>query len=180
MYGLVNKAIQDLVTKGYGEDAWKEVCKMSGFADEDFVGMEPYPDSLTYELVGNISKLTGMDNAKILELFGEHWILYTADEGYGDLMDLTGSNFVDFLNNLDMLHERINNIMPHLAAPEFKTRNKTENSIELEYRSHREGFIPMLNGLIKGLGKRFDMEVTVEQIDFKNKGADCDVFLIKW
>jgi len=87
---------------------------------------------------------------------------------------------VDFLNNLDMLHERINNIMPHLAAPQFKTRNKTENSIELEYRSHREGFIPMLNGLIKGLGKRFNMEVTVEQIDFKNKGANCDVFLIKW
>lgn len=180
MYGLVNKAIQDLVIKGYGEEAWKEICKMSGFEDEDFVGMEPYPDALTYQLVGNVSKLTGMDASKILEVFGEHWILYTADEGYGDLMDLSGSNFVDFLSNLDMLHERISNIMPDLAPPQFSTRNRTNNSIELEYRSHREGLIPMLYGLIKGLGKRFDMEVSVEQIHFKNQGEECDVFLITW
>jgi hypothetical protein len=180
MYGLVNKAIQDLVVKGYGEEAWKQVCKMSNFEDEDFVGMEPYPDHLTYELVANITKLTGIESSKILELFGEHWILYTADEGYGDLMDLSGNNFVDFLSNLDMLHERINNIMPHLAAPKFTTRNKKENSIELEYRSHREGFIPMLYGLIRGLGKRFEMTVSVKQIEFKNEEGACDVFLIEW
>ena len=180
MYGLVNKAIQDLVVKGYGEDAWKDICRLSGFEEEDFVGLEPYPDQLTYTLVKNVSKKTGMDPSKILEVFGEHWILYTADEGYGDLMNLSGSNFVDFLSNLDMLHERIANIMPQLAPPQFTTRNQMEKSIELEYRSEREGFIPMLYGLLKGLGKRFDMDVQVEQIEFKQQGDSCDVFLIKW
>lgn len=95
--------------------------------------MEPYPDALTYTLVHNISKLTGMDTSKILEVFGEHWILYTADEGYGDLMNLSGSKFVDFLTNLDLLHERISNIMPELVPPQFSTRNQKENSVELEY-----------------------------------------------
>jgi hypothetical protein len=180
MYGLVNKAIQDLVIKGYGEEAWIEICRKSGFDEEEFVGLEPYPDSLTYTLVKNVSEKTGMDTSKILEIFGEHWILYTADEGYGDLMNLSGSNFVDFLNNLDLLHERIANIMPKLAPPQFTTRNQGERSIELEYRSEREGFIPMLHGLIKGLGKRFEMEVQVEQIEFKHRGDNCDVFLINW
>jgi hypothetical protein len=180
MYGLVNKAIQDLVINGFGEQTWLEICEMSGFDEEDFVGMEPYPDSLTYTLVANISKKTGLDSSKILELFGEHWILYTADEGYGDLMNLSGSNFVDFLNNLNLLHERISNIMPKLEPPDFKTRNQTDRSIELEYRSSREGLIPMLHGLIKGLGKRFNMELQVEQIEYKNNGAVCDVFRICW
>lgn len=180
MYGLVNKAIQDLVVKGYGEETWQDICRMSGFEEEDFVGLEPYPDQLTYTLVKNVSKKTGMDPSKILEVFGEHWILYTADEGYGDLMNLSGSNFVDFLSNLDMLHERIANIMPQLSPPQFTTRNQMEKSIELEYRSEREGFIPMLYGLLKGLGKRFDMDVQVEQIEFKQQGDSCDVFLIKW
>jgi hypothetical protein len=38
----------------------------------------------------------------------------------------------------------------------------------------------MLYGLIKGLGKRFDLAVTVEQIQEKNDENDCHVFLIKW
>jgi hypothetical protein len=70
--------------------------------------------------------------------------------------------------------------MPELAAPQFSTRNETENSVELEYRSHREGLVPMLYGLIKGLGKRFDLVVTVEHIQEKKLYNDCHVFLIKW
>jgi hypothetical protein len=70
--------------------------------------------------------------------------------------------------------------MPDLAAPQFSTRNQQENSVELEYRSHREGLVPMLYGLIKGLGKRFEMEVKVEHIQEKDENNDCHVFLITW
>lgn len=180
MYGLVNKAIKQLVVKEFGEQTWVEVCKMVGFEEEDFVGMEPYPDSLTYQLVGSITKVTNMDSKDVLEAFGEHWILYTADEGYGDLMDLSGNNFVDFLSNLDMLHERIAGLMPHLSPPKFTTRNTTQQSVELEYRSDREGLTPMLYGLIKGLAKRYDMVVSIEQIQHKSNTHDCDIFLINW
>jgi len=180
MYGLVNKAIKDLVVSNHGQDKWEEICRLSGFEDQEFIGMNPYPDKLTYDLVKNASQVLRADAGAILEAFGEYWILYTADEGYGDLMDLTGSNFVDFLSNLDMLHYRISNVMPELAPPQFSTRNQKENSVELEYRSHREGLVPMLYGLIKGLGKRFDLQVTVEHIQQKNEQNNCHVFLISW
>jgi hypothetical protein len=180
MYGLVNKAIKDLVVSKFGADKWQEICDLSNFHDGEFVSMNPYPDSLTYDLVKNAARVLKADAHVILEAFGEYWILYTADEGYGDLMDLTGSTFIEFLTNLDMLHYRINNIMPELAAPQFSTRNEKENSVELEYRSHREGFVPMLRGLIKGLGKRFDLEVEIDHIQEKNNENDCHVFLITW
>lgn len=180
MYGLVNVAIKDWVIKLYDDETWKKVCQLSAFEDEDFVGMQPYPDGLTYTLVGNVCKVSGLDADTVLEAFGEHWILFTADQGYGDLMNLSGSDFVSFLNNLDMLHVRIGGLMPELAPPQFTTRNHTENSVELEYRSHRSGLLPMLFGLIKGLGKRFDISVTITQIEFKSDGADCDVLLITW
>lgn len=180
MYGLVNKAIKDLVVTKFGQEKWDEMCQMVGFTEGEFVGMNPYPDKLTYDLVGAASRVLKADASYVLEAFGEYWILYTADEGYGDLMDLTGSSFVEFLDNLDMLHYRINNIMPDLAAPQFSTRNQKENSVELEYRSHREGLVPMLFGLIKGLGKRFEMEVKVEHIQEKDENNDCHVFLITW
>ncbi len=180
MYGLVNKAIKDLVINNHGEEKWKEICHLSDHREEDFISMSPYPDKLTFDLVINASKVLDVDANVLLEAFGEYWILYTADEGYGELMEITGSNFVEFLSNLDMLHYRINNIMPELMPPQFSTRNETEHSIELEYRSHRTGMIPMLHGLIKGLGKRFDLIVQVKQIQEKNEENDCSVFLITW
>lgn len=36
MYGLVNKAIKDLVVNNHGEDKWKEICQLSDFHDEEF------------------------------------------------------------------------------------------------------------------------------------------------
>jgi hypothetical protein len=180
MYGLVNKAIKDLVTTNFGEDKWKEICRLADHVEEDFIGMNPYPDKLTFDLVTHASTVLNISPGSILEAFGEYWILYTADEGYGDLMNLTGNTFVEFLSNLDMLHYRINNIMPELRAPQFLTRNETENSVELEYRSHREGMIPMLYGLIKGLGKRFEITVSIDHIEHKSATSDCHVFHIKW
>jgi hypothetical protein len=70
--------------------------------------------------------------------------------------------------------------MPNLVPPQFTTRNQQANSIELEYRSHRIGMIPMLNGLLIGLGKRFNLEVHVTQIEFLAQGDTCDVFSISW
>ncbi len=180
MYGLVNKAIKDLVVSNYGNEKWKEICKLSDFKEEDFVRMSSYPDKLTYDLVKNASIVLKADSNIILEAFGEYWILYTAEEGYGDLLNMAGNSFPEFLDNLDMLHFRINNIMPDLRAPQFTTRNSQEKSIELEYRSHRNGFIPMLYGLIKGLGKRFDLNVSITQIQEKNENNDCHVFKITW
>lgn len=181
MYGLVNKAIQDLVCEKFGEDKWQEIKKLSSFEDDFFIGLQSYPDSLTYTLVKNSSKVLGADASVVLEAFGEYWVLYTVNEGYGDMMELAGDNLPEFLNNLDMLHNRLNNIMPHLVAPQFSTRNETTNSIELEYRSHREGMAPMVVGLLKGLGQRFKLEnYIVKQTEHKAENKECDVFKIEW
>jgi hypothetical protein len=181
MYGLVNKAIQDLVCEKFGEDKWLEIKKMSNFEDDFFIGLQSYPDSLTYELVKNSSKVLEAESSVIMEAFGEYWILFTAKEGYGEMLDLAGDSLAEFLNNLDMLHNRVNNIMPELVAPQFSTRNETANSIELEYRSKRQGMAPMVVGLLRGLGIRFNKEnMKIEHIQQKNEVNDCDVFKIEW
>lgn len=180
MYGLVNKAIRDLVVNNFGVEKWQHICQLSDFSDEDFIAMSPYPDQLTYTLVGNASKVLGVDANILLEKFGEHWILYTASEGYGDLLNLSGSTLAEFLGNMDMLHSRLTGIMPSLSPPKFTTRNVTSNSLELEYWSHREGLVPMLLGLLRGLGTRFGQPCTVEHIQVRKAADDCHVFRVTW
>jgi hypothetical protein len=53
MYGLVNKAIKDLVLNNHGVVKWSEICKLSDFPEGDFAGMNSYPDKLTYDLMKN-------------------------------------------------------------------------------------------------------------------------------
>ncbi|MFN6037283.1 MAG: heme NO-binding domain-containing protein [Bacteroidota bacterium] len=180
MYGLVNKAIQDLVCEKFGEDKWIEIKKMAGFEDDFFIGLQTYPDKLTYDLVKCASKVLGADASFVMEAFGEYWILYTANEGYSDMIDLAGDNLPDFLNNLDMLHTRVTSIMPNLVPPQFSTRNETSSSIELEYRSDREGLTPMVVGLLRGLGKKFNKECKISHIQQKDEQHDCHVFKIEW
>jgi hypothetical protein len=180
MYGLVNKAIKDLVVNNYGLDKWEEIARRWDFHDLEFVSIQSYDDALTYTLVGNASAVLGADASAVLELFGEYWITYTADEGYGELMDLCGDNFVEFFGNLDMLHTRMNSMMPQLAPPQFSVQNETENSVELLYKSHREGLVPMLFGLIRGLGKRFNINSTAETLSSKSESQDYHLFLIRW
>jgi len=73
----------------------------------------------------------------------------------------------------------VSNLMPELAPPQFECINEQENSIDLIYRSHRVGMVPMLVGLIKGLGKRFGKEVVIEQVE-NNLPDSAVIFHLTW
>jgi hypothetical protein len=180
MYGLVNKAIEDLVTEKFGAQKWEEICAKANFTESGFISMKSYPDALTYNLVGAASQVLGSDANELLEAFGEYWILYTGRKGYGELLDLAGNSLPEFLKNLDVLHMRVSHLMPNLQPPSFSTRNETESSIEVLYRSHRAGMLPMLFGLIKGLGKKFELECKVTLLSEEKNEFFEAVMLVEW
>src|SRR5581483_11267881 len=97
MYGLINKAIQDLVLSRFGEAKWDEIRRKAEVADADFVSMEKYPDETTYRLVGAASEVLNTPAEQVLELFGEYWTVYSAEAGFGHMLDFAGNNLVDFL-----------------------------------------------------------------------------------
>jgi hypothetical protein len=180
MYGLVNKAIQDLVIKNHGLEKWNEIRLRAGMEEDRFVSLQSYPDKLTYDLVGAASAVLGADAADILAAFGEHWVLYTAEEGYGSMLDFTGSTLPEFLKNLDLLHLRVQNMMPHLQPPKFECIEVSETEVELLYYSEREGLVPMVMGLLNGLGKRFGVAVKVIHKQKKENSGEPHRFSVSW
>ena len=179
MYGMVNKAIQDLVTSKFGEDKWITIKNKVGFEDDFFISMQSYPDKLTYDLVGATSETLELDPGDVLEAFGEYWILYTAEEGYGEMLALSGSTLKEFLGNLNMLHERITHIMPNLQPPKFSVEEISDNEVNLTYESDREGLAPMVVGLLRGLGTRFGDKCEINHVTLR-ADAGKDVFNINW
>ena len=136
MYGLVNKAIQELVCSRFGEETWRQIKQKAEISTDTFLSMEGYPDDLTHRLVVAASQVLGISTV--------------------------GINF------------------PKLVPPSFECHEVEENQLELHYHSSREGLAPMVTGLVKGLGQKFDTEVKVTQTTSREQGSEHDTFVIEY
>jgi hypothetical protein len=180
MYGLISQALEDYVRRGFGESAWNEIRGRAGLGDEDmFLSMQSYPDEVTFCLVQATTEVLGQSVPQVLEAFGEHWVLYTAQEGYGQMLSMFGTSLQEFLVNLDNLHSHVALTFPDLRPPSFEVEwiGGRDDSLLLHYRSERTGLAPMVVGLLRGLGKRFSQEIEVDRLE-RRAGDDHDVFRI--
>jgi len=180
MYGMVNKAVEEMVCLHHGEAMWERIKAKAGVDVDVFMSNESYSDDVTYQLVGAASELLQVPAEQILIGFGEHWILHTAREGYGGLMQAGGKTFPEFLGNLPNFHSRVAMIFPKLQPPRFECREITDRSLKLHYFSHRQGLAPFVVGLMQGLGKMFHTPATVRLLESRDQGADHEVFDVTW
>jgi predicted hydrocarbon binding protein len=182
MYGLVNAAVQDFVVSNFGVDKWEKIKSKAGISMASFNRMEPYPDDVTYKLVGAASEVLGVGAADALKAFGEFWVLYTGKAGYGELFDSAGRNLREFLFNLDNLHTRVGASFPKLRPPSFRFEVIDDEMMRMHYHPgapNRVGLCAMVDGLLIGLAKHFETELQMEQTACKEKGADHCEWLLK-
>lgn len=165
MYGLVNQAIKDLVTTRFGEEQWRAICTSNNISEEDFVSLQYYPDPLTYGLVGAASTQLKIPATTILQEFGKHWVLYTAQVGYGPMLDLFGSDLPSCLKNLNNLHARMGMTMPDLSPPRFIFKEISPTQMQIEYQSKRAGLSPMVQGLLEGLALKFNVKAQIRRLE---------------
>ena len=177
MYGLVNKAVKDLVVSNFGKDKWDLISQKAGLKDDDFAPLKTYDDSITYSLVGAASQVLNLSAEDILKAFGKYWIIFTAHEGYGELMNLFGHNFDDCLQNLNQMHNRMGAMMPNLKPPRFVLTKESDGTIKLEYHSTRAGLAPMVYGLLEGLSEKHKTKISISYVNRKSQ-SEPDLFTI--
>jgi hypothetical protein len=180
MYGIVNKAIEELIVENFGESKWELIKQKSEINIDYFISSEPYDDDVTFKLASTISEELNIPISQVLILFGEWWILKTGKEKYGYLLESGGENLKEFLINLPLFHNRVFLIYPNLTPPEFNVTDISENSLHLHYYSKRIGLQEFVRGLIQGLGKFYNCAVEIELIESRDQNSDHEVFKIVW
>ena len=180
MYGLINKAVCGLLTERFGVDAWHRIRTRAGLPDKPFVSMEQYPDQSTFDLVAAATVELEISAEDILKAFGRYWALYTAQAGYGDLMDSAGKTFVEFVKNLDHLHSRVKLSFPHLQPPSFAVSADGPGYLTLHYYSHRHGLAPLVIGILEGLGERFGIKLAFTHESAHNDPRPHEIFYLRW
>lgn len=180
MYGMVNKAVQELIVTEHGEETWQRIRTQAGVKDEVFISTQAYDDAVTYQLVAAASEVLGVPPSTVLKQFGRWWVLNTARQGYGQLLKAGGRTLGEFLQNLPNFHTRIVMMFPNLRPPEFECEDITPSSLRLHYHSHRKGLANFVIGLLDGLGEMFGVTVSISHEEQVDTGASHDVFHIQW
>jgi hypothetical protein len=171
MYGLINQAVKDLVLASQGESLWEKICRDVGIDPADFEMLSPYPDRLTSAIVTTSATYLHLPTDTFLRKLGHHWIRFTAERGYGEMLDLLGRDLSTCLRNLNQMHAHLGAMMTELKPPSFFVTPLSEKRLTIRYHSHREGLAPMVLGLLEGLAERLQQRIEVEH---HPKGARSD------
>jgi hypothetical protein len=129
--------------------------------------------------VAATSQVVGMPPGRMLRALGKYWTRYSADEGYDEMLERTGSTFAQFLANLDELPVRVAKVFPQFDPPTFEAETLEDGTVLVHYYSARPGLAPMMHGLLEGLAERFGVEVEIAQVRSVTKGSGHDVFRVR-
>jgi hypothetical protein len=180
MYGIVNKAIEDMIKENFGEEKWNAILKRSAIDHDFFIGNEPYDDDITFKLAIASAEETGFLLEEILIGLGEWWVLRTGKQKYGGLMEAGGDSLRTFLVNLPVFHNRVMLIYPKLTPPEFRVSDINDRSIHVHYHSKRQGLQEFVRGLLQGLGKMYNTRVNIELLQSRAAGSTHEIFKVSW
>lgn len=161
MYGMIHRAIRQMVIDNAGAEDWACIEQRLGVGPQDMISAHVYEDALTVTLLESAAAEMGMTVPDCLRAFGHYWIRFAERGTYGDLMDFTGRDLPSFIANLDRMHQAVQAAMPDARVPSFALVESSSRRLRVEYRSDREGLEPFVEGLLAALVERFGMRGSV-------------------
>lgn len=133
-----------------------------------FNWMQHLPDSDTVALVVSASKVSGLELATVLQVFGEYFICqFVIDEGFNKLLESMGDSLFQFLTKVDSLHWYMEKCTSnhHFPVIWVNEENPDDNPTEIivHYKSIRgDLLIPCFKGILLGLAKdRFNCTIGI-------------------
>lgn len=173
MYGLINRALADLVASEFGAERWQAVLLAAQVTDHDFVPMAPYPDYITHDILAAAARELALKPDQLLERLGRFWF-GQLEQGHGELLRGTGRTFTEVLENLDAMHAQVRVNAPEMLPPRFRWVRRSPSEIILHYHSDRPGLEPLVRGLLKALAQRMGIELRIRQR--RSRDDDHSVF----
>jgi guanylate cyclase soluble subunit beta len=120
MYGWVNESVKALVISKFGVEIWEKILEKAKINKSDeWLRYESYSDSSTYDLVAAASEVLGLEQSKVLEVYGAFFIHFVKSAGYATLLECLGSDLRSWLSNVNKIHDHLRVALPQIRAPNF-------------------------------------------------------------
>jgi hypothetical protein len=164
MYGLIHIALNDMIVAHHGDATWQQILVQAEVGDSAFIRMRSYDDSTTYALIGATTKVLDTPVDPFLEALCEYWSQKFLPQGYETLLKAMGNDLFTFLESLDALHDHISTTFVSYVPPSFSVERTSETTTTLHYISSRQGLVPFVIGIIRGVQDRFNVDITIASI----------------
>jgi hypothetical protein len=164
MYGLIHIALNDMIVAHHDDATWQQILVQAEIGDNAFIRMRGYDDSITDALIGATAKVLDTPVDACLEAFGEYWLQKFLPQSYEILLKAVGNDLFTFLESLDALHDHISTTFVSYVPPSFGVERHSETTATLHYISSRQGLVPFVIGIIRGMQDRFNVDITITSI----------------
>ncbi|KAI6660888.1 retinal guanylyl cyclase 2 [Oopsacas minuta] len=184
MFGLLYQSLERMLIRRFGQETWEEIKEMINLNEKDITteytfGIHTmYDDKYALDLVNAASEVLGIKKDVILELFGEQFIQFCHEAGYGKILTCLAPNLKDFLATLDTLHEHLTDTYPGMKPPSF-TCSENESGLIVTYDSARMGLESVVVGIIKSIARGIFQQEVVLEVHQKLKPNDPARFIVK-
>lgn len=166
MYGMIHRALRQMVNEQLGEEAWKALEKKLNIGPTELLTAMAYDDALTFAILAEAADRLNLTTDACLFAFGSYWIRYADQGSLASIMNFTGATLPSFIANLGRLHLAVGAAMPGTKLPTFSVLESGEQHMLVEYRSERTGMSEFVRGLFYGLMEKFHVVGTVDIVNW--------------
>ena len=165
MHGLVNISLQNFVVDVYGDEVWRDVVGMAGLDFERFEAMLIYPDDITHSAVAAASARLAKSREDLLEDMGIYIVSHPTMSRIRRLLRFGGSDFVEFLESLDDLPERVRLAVPDLEMPRLRLMDRGAGSYWLLCGRSPAGTDQVILGALRAIADDYGALAFVDRIE---------------
>uniref|UniRef100_A0A8R1E9B1 guanylate cyclase n=1 Tax=Caenorhabditis japonica TaxID=281687 RepID=A0A8R1E9B1_CAEJA len=171
MYGLVIEGVRFMIQENWGPQVLQQVQKLTLLSEKSISTHDQYSEHVVPQMFKAIHEITGTPYEQIGVLAGRFFVQFLIRNGYGDLMNVMGRRFSDFIKGLDNIHEYFRFSYPKLRAPSFYCKSESEDGLVLHYRSRRTGYLSYVIGQLVELARVFyRLDIGIQVLKKKEKG----------
>lgn len=170
MKGVVFTEFMELVESRMGLEMLDRIITEAKLPNDGaYTAVGTYDHAELVRLVRALSNASGLSEAQLIHLFGEH-LFQRFSEGYKALFADSRTVF-DFLSRIDdVIHVEVRKLYPDAELPTLPCERTAPDTLVMLYSSPR-GFGDLAEGLIAGCIKHFGENITLSRTDLPQEGA---------
>ncbi|MCU7918262.1 MAG: heme NO-binding domain-containing protein [Candidatus Thiodiazotropha sp. (ex Dulcina madagascariensis)] len=172
MYGVIFHFLRDYVIERHGgKDTWQALLEAQGYKFKLYLPVQDYPDEEIVALVETASKALNVPVPDVLEDFGSYvgpqlltfYHMYVKDKEMNtfEVIETAGGS----------IHDVIHKHNPNRKPPRLSSQRESDNVLVIYYQSHRK-LCPVVRGIVRGLGEKFNERFEINEIQCMHQGAD--------
>lgn len=172
MKGVIFNLAEQVVSDGFGADAWDDILDASGL-EGAYTSLGSYPDSDLEALVTASAARLGVPPDVVVRTIGEGAMPLLAQR-YPEFFAPHTSTRPFLLTLNDIIHPEVRKLYPGADVPEFGFEVLADGGLLLQYRSRRK-LCALAEGFVTGAATHYGETVSLTQQACMLQGADACV-----